>query len=172
MREHRRLNIRFTNYFEAINEGAIQVQPYQDDSSSSSRLTPLGQVMQMYARHQGRASLSAPVTGVDNDDLVTTASWSRDSGGDVLIIVANRNTSDYNGMSLNVTTPNNSTTYCAKKTIVTTMTPDGALGPTTSFLTKKNDVPVVPVTKTLVTLKIDVPGFSVVQVSLQFGMCL
>ena len=183
VREHRRLNIRFTNYFEAINEGAIKVQPYHSSGShsssshsshsshSSSRLTPLGQVMQMYARHQGRASLSAPVTGVDNDDLVTTASWS-DSGGDVLIIVANRNTSDYNGMSLNVTTPNNGTTYCAKKTIVTTLTPDGALGPTTSFLTKKNDVPVVPVTKTLVTLKIDVPGFSVVQLSLQFGMCL
>ena len=40
-------NLQFTNYFEPVNEGAIAVHPF------NATLTPVGQVMALYAEQQG-----------------------------------------------------------------------------------------------------------------------
>ena len=45
-----------TNYFEPINEGVISVLPF------NATLTPVGQVMRLYARHQGQRLLRASIT--------------------------------------------------------------------------------------------------------------
>ena len=46
-REFRRLGVTIGCYFEPVNEGAIRVDPF------SAELTPIGQVMALFAAHQG-----------------------------------------------------------------------------------------------------------------------
>lgn len=41
------MQLRMTNYFEPVNEGAVSV------TSNAASLTPVGQAMSLYARHQG-----------------------------------------------------------------------------------------------------------------------
>merc|ERR1712039_130905 len=52
-------NLRHTNYFEPINEGAISVKPFR------TSLTPVGQVMELYAQHQKGTRI---VTSIVNED--------------------------------------------------------------------------------------------------------
>eukprot|EP00041_Stephanoeca_diplocostata_P021695 m.509300 g.509300 ORF g.509300 m.509300 type:complete len:855 (-) comp21888_c2_seq22:3947-6511(-) len=48
------VGLRFTNYFEPVNEGAIAV------AAASAELTPVGHVMSLYARHQGGRRVPLP----------------------------------------------------------------------------------------------------------------
>lgn len=88
------VNLQFTNYFEPVNEGAIQAHPF------NSTLTPVGQVMALYAQHQGGARVDLP-PGSFGGDLDTTASLS--AGGDLLVTVANLNAVGWTSYNVDLT---------------------------------------------------------------------
>lgn len=87
------LNIRFTNYFEPVNEGAVQVGPF------SATLTPVGQVMELYGQHQGRQRVMLPNVSFSGplDTLVTVGE------GSLLVTMANLNAVGWATCSVSIT---------------------------------------------------------------------
>eukprot|EP00937_MAST-01D_sp_MAST-1D-sp2_P002767 g2767.t1 len=80
-REGPAAGLRFSNYFEPVNEGAVEVRAF------GASLTPVGLVMAMYARHQGGARLALPAAASGGDlDVVATV-----DGNVVRATVANLN---------------------------------------------------------------------------------
>ena len=66
-REGPAAGLRFSNYFEPVNEGAVAVRAW------SSELTPVGRVMAVYARHAGGARVALPAAASGGDlDVVAT----------------------------------------------------------------------------------------------------
>ena len=75
-------NLQFSNYFEPVNEGAIQVLPF------NSSLTPVGEVMRLYSHHATGDLLELPTDANDPEgDLDATATLSSD-GGTLIVTVA------------------------------------------------------------------------------------
>lgn len=66
------VNLRFTNYFEPINEGAIQVHPFH------VQLTPVGQVMKIYSEHQGGLRIVLPPSAYEGGDLDIVSTLHKD----------------------------------------------------------------------------------------------
>ena len=75
-------NLQFSNYFEPVNEGAIQVLAF------NSSLTPVGEVMRLYSHHATGDLLELPAAVNDPEgDIDTTATLSSD-GGTLVVTVA------------------------------------------------------------------------------------
>ena len=71
-----------------VNEGAVQVREFD------SLLTPLGEVMKLYAHHQNNTRLLLPSDEKTSDDLDFTASITNNAAAEqkmLLLHVANRN---------------------------------------------------------------------------------
>jgi alpha-L-arabinofuranosidase len=77
-------DLQMSNYFEPVNEGAVQVLPF------GSLLTPVGLVMQLFSKHTGGGLLEVRCTGAPTDDLDNTATVSAD-GKTLVVTVANLN---------------------------------------------------------------------------------
>ena len=71
-------NLQFTNYFEPINEGAVQVLPF------NTTLTPVGEVMRLFSHHTGGDLLEVPTEAIAGD-LDTTATV---DGSTLIVTVA------------------------------------------------------------------------------------
>ena len=69
--------LRFTNYFEPVNEGAIQVYPF------NATLTPVGEVMALFAQHQGRTRIALPdaAFGANIDTVATVGNGTVKASG-------------------------------------------------------------------------------------------
>eukprot|EP00656_Telonema_subtile_P044033 TRINITY_DN5032_c0_g1_i2.p1 TRINITY_DN5032_c0_g1~~TRINITY_DN5032_c0_g1_i2.p1 ORF type:complete len:508 (-),score=95.63 TRINITY_DN5032_c0_g1_i2:172-1596(-) len=93
-----RHKVELANYFEPINEGAIQVGPF------NAILTPVGQVFGVYAAHQGQDSVAfetpLPLAGDSQFDLEALASMS--DTADVLLTLVNRNTTTDRAVVVNL----------------------------------------------------------------------
>ena len=68
LRNAKRLGVAFTNYFEPVNEGAVEVREFD------AILTPLGEVMALFAHHQNNTRLILPSDTNMTADLDFTAS--------------------------------------------------------------------------------------------------
>lgn len=62
------LEVAFTNYFEVINEGGIKVHPF------TSELTPVGEALALYAKHQGHKQVPVTPASAEGDDIDIIAS--------------------------------------------------------------------------------------------------
>ena len=115
------LKLRSANYYEPINEGAITVGPW------NSSLTPLGQVFELLARHQGGRTLSIPEgwRRTDDDDLEVFASIGpgKEAGGRgetadrVLLSVVNRDAIASRSVEVRVTGVRGSSTAAAPSSL-------------------------------------------------------
>lgn len=81
-----------TNYFEAINEGAVIVGPF------TSTLSPVGHAMAFYGAHSGGARLDVP-DAVGELDVVATVSASTQT---ITLTIAHLNASGWRAASLSV----------------------------------------------------------------------
>ena len=71
-RGSQQFNLQFSNYFEPVNEGAITVQPF------SAKLTPVGEVMKLFAAHVGGVQVQLPAAAFTGDlDTVATVHGNR-----------------------------------------------------------------------------------------------
>lgn len=62
------LGVAFTNYFEVINEGGIKVYPF------TSELTPVGEALALYAKHQSHAQVPVTPASAEGGDIDILAS--------------------------------------------------------------------------------------------------
>ena len=142
------LGIGYTNYFEPINEGAIQVLQF------SVTPTPLGVVMPMFGALAGTTRLSTSQSpGDDDDDIICVAAISE---AKISLILSNRNSTDgflqwvhFDGIRL------------ASNATVTTLMASGGIGPGSFFGTSINAVDVSSDGWTAIEL----PAFSIVSVT-------
>ena len=78
-------NLQMTNYFEPVNEGAVQVHPF------NSLLTPVGLVMQLFSHHTAGILLQDPANmSAADGDLDVTATIAT-NGSSLVVTVANLN---------------------------------------------------------------------------------
>lgn len=78
---------------QAINEGGLVVHPFH------TTLTPSGQVLQMYARHQNAQHIPSP----DSEDVVVLISLQERSQGALLLVtLANRNWTNTQEVKLHI----------------------------------------------------------------------
>eukprot|EP01044_Picomonas_judraskeda_P004752 COSAG03_NODE_426_length_8006_cov_75.576957_3_plen_301_part_00 len=94
-------NLQMTNYFEPVNEGAIQVLPF------NSTLTPVGEVMRLFSHHTGGTLLAVPDAAI-NGSLDTTATASAD-GKTLVVTLANLNAVGWAGCNVTMTVHGEST---------------------------------------------------------------
>ena len=94
-------NLKMTNYFEPVNEGAIQVLPF------NSTLTPVGEVMRLFSHHTGGTLLAVPDAAI-NGSLDTTATASAD-GKTLVVTLANLNAVGWAGCNVAMTVYGEST---------------------------------------------------------------
>jgi len=87
MRNAARLGIKFTNYFEPINEGALSVGP------TRTKVTPLGEVLKLYSQHQGRMRINGYSDNPDLDVIASVKTSQSNSDEAVMFTIANRNAS-------------------------------------------------------------------------------
>jgi len=75
-------NLQMSNYFEPVNEGAVVVSPF------SSKLTPVGQVMQLFSAHLNGKLVALPAAAFSGDlDTLATLGAS----GELTVTVSNLN---------------------------------------------------------------------------------
>ena len=141
-------NLQFSNYFEPVNEGAIEVLAF------SSQLTPVGEVMRLFSHHAGGELLDLP-SEATSGVLDTTATLSAD-GGTLTVTVASLSAVGWATNELTLTLSG----WSGGSGTATTLTAQGYTEDS-MFDTKTEAVAV-----TAGKLKVTVPPFSVVQLRL------
>jgi len=141
-------NLQFTNYFEPVNEGAITVHSF------NATLTPVGEVMALYANHQGNALVASPAGSFGGDlDLIASVN---PTTGELVITVANLNAVGWAPYNVALTIDGGK--YRSTAGSVTTLHAADGFGPTDLFTTESSTATVDPHG----LLKFTVPPFSVV----------
>eukprot|EP00658_Telonema_sp_P-2_P002651 TRINITY_DN10993_c0_g1_i1.p1 TRINITY_DN10993_c0_g1~~TRINITY_DN10993_c0_g1_i1.p1 ORF type:complete len:516 (+),score=85.57 TRINITY_DN10993_c0_g1_i1:310-1857(+) len=147
-------SVLMANYFEPINEGAIQVGPF------SSVLTPVGEVFGVYANHQGQPRLvlpSLPLSGDPSYDMEVVGSVG--ARGDVFVTLANRNATAAH--SVTVTMAEFPASKLPTVVAVRSLTAS-SYGIDSQFASSASTVPLVSAGAGA-SMTVDVPAFSVVQ---------
>eukprot|EP00040_Diaphanoeca_grandis_P035344 m.222056 g.222056 ORF g.222056 m.222056 type:complete len:1073 (+) comp33360_c0_seq3:76-3294(+) len=94
------VNLKFTNYFEPVNEGAIQVFAF------NATVTPVGQVMRMFAQHQDGIRVQVPAQAYGgNLDMVATMQQTTTSRV-VHVTASNLNAVGWSAIALTLTIKN------------------------------------------------------------------
>ena len=156
------LGVRYSNYFEPINEGAIDVMQFY------ARPTPLGLVLPLFASYGGTQRLAFTVgssaTSIRGasagDDLAVAAALSGDGrGAEVLVTLSNLNSTSAIDVALQLLPPSGRSLADAANSSL--LTSQGLPASNCSFALSRAQLPVSPAGLLAVT----VPAYSVLQLS-------
>ena len=176
-REGPAAGLRFSNYFEPVNEGAVAVRAW------SSELTPVGRVMAVYARHAGGARVALPAAASGGDlDVVATVTTDHTDHTDHTDNTDTEEGGKAEVATVTVTVANLNAVGWAPYALELALLPPPPAGTAVSVDTLEAtgfDVgsTLVPSTRATVvgangTVALSVPPLSVVQATLHFGLNL